>query len=92
MAKQPKKRADKLRKEQEAMNRVLNIFLVGIVAETYLLMMHKRLTGTANQMIGTVKALQVLGWVGAVLAVAGVVLMLVKKSDPKLCKVGLMII
>ena len=49
MAKQPKKRAEKLRKEQEAMNHVLNVFFVGIVAEFYLLTMHKRLTGTAAQ-------------------------------------------
>ena len=89
MAKQPKKRAEKLRKEQEAMNHVLNVFFVGIVAEFYLLTMHKRLTGTAAQMVGAAKMLQVLGWIGAVLAVAGVVLMLVKKADPKLRKGGL---
>lgn len=89
MAKKPNKRAEKLRKEQEVINRVLNIFLVGIVAETYLLMMHKRLTGTAAQMVGAAKALTVLGWIGLALAVAGVVLMLVKKAEPKFRKIGL---
>jgi len=89
MAKKPNKRAERLRKEQEAMNRVLNIFLVGIVAETYLLMMHKRLTGSAAQMVSAAKALPVFGWIGAVLAIAGLVLMLVKKADPKLRKGGL---
>jgi len=89
MAMQPKKRAERLRKEQEAMNRVVNIFLVGIAAEFYLLTMHKRLTGTAAQMAGAVKLLEVLGWAGLVLAAAGLVLMLVKKADPKLRKAGL---
>lgn len=89
MAKQPKKRAERLRKEQEAMNHVLNIFLIGILAESYLLIMHKRLLGTASQMLGAVAALKWIGIIGAVLAVAGLVLMLVKKDKPKLRLGGL---
>lgn len=88
MAMQPKKRAERLRKEQETMSRVVNIFLVGIAAEFYLLTMHKRLTGSAAQMAGAVKVLRVLGWAGLVLAVAGLVLALVKRADPKLRKAG----
>jgi len=89
MAKQPKKRAERLRKEQEAFNHVINIFLIGIVAETFLLIMHKRLLGTASQVLGAVAALKWIAGIGAVLAVAGLVLMLLKKDQPKLRKGGI---
>ena len=89
MAKQPysKKQADKRRREEQALNRVFNIFLIGIAAECYLLFMYRRLIkGTAQQIVDAAAALQWLGWLGAAAAVIGAGLLVWKTAPADLRK------
>ena len=72
MAKQPKsraeKRADKLQREQEALNRVFRIFLIGIAAECYVLFLYARFVkGNAQQLLTARTAVAWLGWNGLLL-------------------------
>ena len=83
MAKQPfsKKQAEKRRREDQALNRVFLIFLIGIVAECYLLMMERFfVNGTAQQLLGAAAAIQWLGILGGVAAAAGLVLLVWKRA------------
>ena len=94
MAKQPKsrseKRADKLQREQEALNRVFRIFLIGIAAECYVLFLYARFVkGNAQQMLTARTAVVWLGFIGLAAAAAGLTLALVKKGDKKLFPAGL---
>ena len=87
MAKQPysKKQEDKRRREEQVLNRVLNIFLIGIAAECYLLFMYRRLVkGDARQMVAAADALVWLGWLGAAAAVIGAGLLLWKAAPARL--------
>lgn len=94
MAKHPKsrseKRADKLQREQEALNRVFRIFLIGIAAECYVLFLYARFVkGNAQQLLNAYTAVQWLGWIGLAAAAAGLALCMVKKGDEKLRRIGL---
>lgn len=94
MAKHPKSRsenrAEKLQREQEALNRVFRIFLIGIAAECYVLFMYARFVkGNAQQLLAAVTATKWIGWLGAAAAVAGLVLAIVKKQDRRLRSGGL---
>ena len=57
MAKQSsrsEKRAQKLQQEQEALNRVFRLFLVGILAECYLLVMYNKfIKGTVEEVVSS---------------------------------------
>lgn len=94
MAKHPKSRsenrADKLQREQEALNRVFRIFLIGIAAECYVLFLYARFVkGNAQQLLNARAAVQWLGWLGLIAAAAGLALTAVKKQDRKLRQAGL---
>ena len=94
MAKHPKSRsenrADKLQREQEALNRVFRIFLIGIAAECYVLFLYARFVkGNAQQLLNARAAVQWLGWIGLAAAAAGLALSIVKKQDQKLFRAGL---
>jgi len=75
MAKQPKRREERMRREQEAFNRVINVFLVGIAAECYLLFMYNNYSyGSASRVLFLDKLVLVLGILGLVAAAVGGVL------------------
>jgi len=97
MAKHPKSRsqhrAEKLQREQEALNRVFRIFLIGIAAECYVLFLYARFVkGDAQQLLSAVTAVKWLGWIGLAAAVGGLALALVKKQDRKLFRAGLYVL
>ena len=93
MAKQSsrsEKRAQKLQQEQEALNRVFRLFLVGILAECYLLVMYNKfIKGTVEEVVSSSYVVSALGYIGVALVVLGLVLALVfHRSRPLLGKVS----
>ena len=93
MAKQSsrsEKRAQKLQQEQEALNRVFRLFLVGILAECYLLVMYNKfIKGTVEEVVSSSYVVSALGYIGVALVVRGLVLALVfHRSRPLLGKVS----
>lgn len=91
MAKQPdnKKRLEKQRQEQNALNKVYHIFILGIAAECYLLLMYNRyVNGTPQQLLTMASVITWLGYIGAVAFVGGAIMSLVKTLSPIACKVG----
>ena len=80
MANQPnsKKRAEKLRQEQEALNNVFRLFLIGIVAETYLLILYNKFVkGTPQDLIASSYVIRAMGVIGGIALVLGLILTLV---------------
>ncbi len=91
MSKQSKqqKRAEKLRREEQTLNRVFLIFLVGIVAECYLLLLRRYfVNGTAEELVAAAGVIQWMGYLGAAAAVVGLVLTLLKKAKPIFRRLG----
>ena len=93
MGKQPdqkKKTMERRRQEQAALNRVFAIFLVGIVAEGYLLTVNNKLVrGTARQVVAWAAAVTWIGYIGLALLIAGAALAVVKRKSPRLRALGL---
>ena len=90
MANQPnsKKRAEKLRQEQEALNNVFRLFLIGIVAETYLLIIYNKFVkGTPQDLINCSYFIQAIGVAGGIALVLGLVLSLVFWKKAKARKI-----
>ena len=78
----PQKRAEKQRREQEALNRVFNIFLIGIAAECYLLLLYNKfVNGTAQEMVTFSYVIEWLGYAGVLAAMAGAVLAVWKRRE-----------
>lgn len=91
MAKQPNssKRLEKQRQEQKALNKVYNIFLLGIAAECYLLLMYNRYVyGVPEQMLAMASLMTWLGYIGAAAFAGGVVMSLVKTLSPLARRLG----
>lgn len=91
MAKQPNsnKRLEKQRQEQKALTKVYNIFLLGIVAECYLLLMYNRyVNGTVDQVLTMATIFTWLGYLGAAAFAGGAIMGLIKKLSPLARKVG----
>lgn len=87
MAKKPisQKRADREKQENQALQRVFNVFLLGIAAECYLFIVYR------NYIMGTPDSLliwhSILRWgmlVGLVLLAAGAAVAWIKRTQPKL--------
>ena len=91
MAKQPNnsKRLEKQRQEQKALTKVYNIFLLGIAAECYLLLMYNRyVNGTVEQMLTMATIFTWLGYLGAAAFVGGLIMSLIKKLSPLARRIG----
>ena len=87
MAKKPisQKRADREKQENQALQRVFNVFLLGIAAECYLFIVYR------NYIMGTPNSLliwhSILRWgmlAGLILLVAGAAVAWIKRGQPKL--------
>lgn len=84
MANKPnsKKREEKQRREQEALNRVFNIFLIGIAAECYLLLLYNKfVNGSGPEMASFSYVVEYLGYAGVVVAMIGIVLAVWKRRE-----------
>jgi len=91
MANKPnkQKRMEKQRREQEALNRVFNIFLVGIAAECYLLTVYNKfVNGIVQESVTWSYIVEYLGYAGVLAVMAGAVLTVWKKKE-RLGKIGL---
>ena len=78
----PQKRTEKQRREQESLNRVFNIFLIGIAAECYLLLLYNKfVNGTAQEMVRFSYIIEYLGYAGVFAAMAGAVLAVWKRKE-----------
>lgn len=87
MSKKPisQKRADREKQESQALRRVFNVFLLGLAAECYLLLVYR------GYAMGTIDSLliwhQILTWgmyLGLVMLVAGVAVGIAKRKDRRL--------
>ena len=91
MAKQPNssKRLEKQRQEQKALNKVYNIFLLGIAAECYLLVIYNRYVhGTAQQVVSMAAIFTWLGYLGAAAFAGGAIMSLIKTLSPLARRIG----
>ena len=91
MAKQPNqdKRLEKQRQEQKALSKVYNIFLLGIAAECYLLLVYNRyVQGTVEQMLSMAAIFTWLGYLGAAAFAGGAVMSLIKTLSPVARRIG----
>ncbi len=93
MAKQSsrnEKRAQKLQQEQEALNRVFRLFLIGILAECYLLVMYNKfIKGSVQEVVTSSYVVTVLGYAGVAVLLLGLILALAfHKKRPGLGKVS----
>jgi len=76
------KRMEKRRKEQEVLNRVFTIFLVGIAAECWLLMVYNKFAnGVVQEMVRWSYVVEYAGYLGVVAAMVGVVLAVWKRQE-----------
>lgn len=87
MSKKPisQKRADREKQESQALHRVFNVFLLGLAAECYLLLVYR------GYAMGTIDSLliwhQILTWgmyLGLVMLAAGIAVGIVKRKDRRL--------
>ena len=90
MSKKPisQKRADRERQESQTLHRVFNVFLLGLAAECYLLLVYR------GYAMGTIDSLliwhQILTWgmyLGLVMLIAGVAAGIAKRKDSRLRKI-----
>ena len=91
MSKQPdnKKRKEKAleKQQQAALNKVFAIFLVGIVAECYLLLINNRLVrGDAQQVVTWASIVTWIGYIGVAALAVGAVLAAVKRKKILCCR------
>lgn len=79
------KRADREQAENQTLRRVFNVFLLGLVAEVYLFLVYRAVTGSIDAMLVCYQTvLPVLSWLGLAMLVAGAAVGYVKRADRKL--------
>lgn len=79
----PNKRAEKMRREQEALNRVFTLFLVGLAAECYLLLLYNKFAHGLVQEIATFSyILEYAVYAGLAAMIVGIVLAVWKWKEP----------
>lgn len=78
------KRTEREQSENQALNRVFALFLVGLAAECYLLVLYRSVVGTINSMLACYSALKWISWLGLIMLVAGAAVAYVKRNDRKL--------
>ena len=92
MAKQSsrnEKRAQKLQQEQEALNRVFRLFLIGILAECYLLVMYNKfIKGSVQEVVTSSYVVTVLGYAGVAVLLLGLLGALLGGGASGECGVG----
>ena len=87
MAKKPisQKRAEREKQENQTLQRVFNVFLLGIAAECYLFIVYRNyVMGTAASLLVWHNVLRWAAILGVVLLLAGGVTAYVKRGEPKL--------
>ena len=92
MAKKPvshkQRQAAKKQQENQALQNVLNVFLVGLVAECFLLVIYRYyLMGTVDSLLFWHRVLQVCQYAGPVLLLASIAGLIWKKDCPKCRKI-----
>lgn len=79
------KKMDRERQDNQVLNRVYYVFLLGLAAECYLFVVYRGYNaGTVNSMLAWNTALKVLMWIGLAVFAAGVIGTCVKRTDRKL--------
>lgn len=78
------KRTEREQSENQALNRVFALFLVGLAAECYLFVLYRAAVGTINSMLACYNAIKWLSWLGLIMLVAGAAVGYVKRNDRKL--------
>lgn len=92
MAKKPISQKSASRKQQDnlTLQKVFNVFLLGLVAECYLFIVYRGfVSGSVDAMLVWYRILGVSAWVGLAALVIGAALAFIKRSDAKLRKYGL---
>lgn len=89
MAKKPisQKKADRQKQENAALQRVFNVFLLGLAAECYLFIVYRGyVTGTVDSLLMWDKILRCGAVLGLILLAAGAAAAVWKRKEPKLCR------
>lgn len=91
MAKKPisQKRAERQQQESLALQRVFNVFLLGLAAECYLFFVYRGyIMGTPDSLLAWHSVLKVGTWLGLAMLIGGVVLGIVKRACSKCRKIS----
>lgn len=79
------KRAERTQQENQTLNRVFFVFLLGLAAECYLFLIYRNYAwGTVDTALAWHQVLKVSTWLGLVMLAAGVVVGILKRKDKKL--------
>ncbi len=78
------KRTEREQAENQALNRVFLVFLVGLAAECYLFLLYRGAVGTVNSMLASYNAVKWLSWLGLIMLAAGAAVGYLKRNDRKL--------
>lgn len=82
------KKAEKEKQDNQVLNRVYYVFLLGLAAECYLFLVYRGYAvGSVSSMLAWHNVLTVCMWLGLVLLIAGAVAGYVKREDKKLRKI-----
>ena len=85
------KRAQRQQEERAALNNIFTTFLVGLVAECYLFIVHNNyITGTIQTALFWHDFLKILMWVGLAALIGGAGFAIWKKNNEKLRKIGIL--
>lgn len=80
------KRAEREQSENQVLNRVFAVFLVGLAAEAYLFILYRAAVGTISSMLACYRALGWITWLGLAVMVVGIIVGYLKRGDPKLSR------
>lgn len=78
------KRAEREQAENQALNRVFAVFLIGLAIECYLFILYRAATSSVNSMLACYRALEWIIGLGFVVLAAGAVVGFLKRNDRKL--------
>ena len=90
MSKKPisQKRAERQQQENQALQRVFNVFLLGLAAECYLFIVHRFYTAsTVSSLLLWDRILRWGSWLGLIMAVAGAAVAVAKREQAKLRRI-----
>lgn len=83
------RREQRIAKNNRSLNCALSLFTAGFIAEFYFLLLNQYFVkGTISQVVAASRFLEVMVWVGLVLAAAGLVLVLPHKQPMRFAPVG----